>query len=253
MDNRNSEEINTAPPPSFYGPWATAGLTAMLFALPNLVFIFIMAFPYFLGHHIKSYNSYIFFQQHRAFFQVFHLGLNTFTILVLAWLVRQKGQSPREYLALHQVRWRTTLLWVLPALLFTAAFIIVLAVFDWEPIRFISTSIEFDGIAEMHLMFWMVAIVGPIFEEFLFRGFLYQGLAQSRLGSHRAVWIIALIDTAMHTPINAAAIFAYLALSFYHAYMRRQTGSTLPGLLHHLLHNMIIFLLYAADQWGAIA
>jgi membrane protease YdiL (CAAX protease family) len=83
-----------------------------------------------------------------------------------------------------------------------------------------------------------VVVLAPAFEELLFRGFLYAGLARSRLGPLGAIVVAAAGWAAIHRQydlIDAAAIFV-LGLLFGAA--RWRTGSTTLAFGLHAAVNL---------------
>ncbi|HPQ69103.1 MAG TPA: CPBP family intramembrane metalloprotease [bacterium] len=252
MQQNEMNDSRTAPPPSFYGPWATLGLTALLFIIPSLFFIFLMLAPYFLGLTKNWFDANQYLLQHRVYLTWVSSGLTLLALFLMLCMIQWKKWSLREYLVMHHVRWRTTLLWIIPPLMLLFFYGWLIMHFELKITRYMSNHPQLSTVGALHASFWRLSILGPILEDLLFWGFCYRGLEQTRLGSHGAVWLLGVIFAAAHTPTNATAILGFFPLSVYKGYMRRQTGSTLPGMLHHMLHNMIIFLAFAAVQWGAI-
>jgi membrane protease YdiL (CAAX protease family) len=92
---------------------------------------------------------------------------------------------------------------------------------------------------------WFIAgaIVAPVAEELIFRGFLYRGLAASRLGIIGAIVLTSLLWSGSHfdrTWLGSAEIaVAGLALGW----LRWRSESTIPGIAVHSLHNIVSLLL----------
>lgn len=100
----------------------------------------------------------------------------------------------------------------------------------------------------------LIAVVPAVFEEYFFRGFLWSAIehrdrTSGRRGSASdtasrtwtAWWITSLVFGAFHlimpNPLALERLVATTAMGFALGWVRRQTGSVLPGTLLHALHN----------------
>lgn len=100
----------------------------------------------------------------------------------------------------------------------------------------------------------LIAVVPAVFEEFFFRGFLWSAIEhRDQTDSHRgggqdtasrtwtAWWITSLVFGAFHlimpNPLALERLLATTAMGFALGWVRRRTGSVLPGTLLHILHN----------------
>jgi len=107
---------------------------------------------------------------------------------------------------------------------------------------------------------WIVALIAMIpavFEEYFFRGFLWGAIEQhSRVTAVRtrtlersaspstsltAWWVTSLVFGAFHlimpNPLALERLVATTAMGFVLGWVRRRTGSVLPGTLLHAVHN----------------
>ena len=114
--------------------------------------------------------------------------------------------------------------------------------------------------SNLFVYFLVAAIIGPIVEEVLFRGFMFRGLLatfrQGRLGKwmidHHlsnvaAVVVSAIMFTAAHalTGSNLVAFFMIFLVGCYLAEVYRRTGTLWPGILFHALNNGYAVLMLA--------
>jgi uncharacterized protein len=92
-----------------------------------------------------------------------------------------------------------------------------------------------------------VAVVAPIAEEIVFRGFLYGGLRQ-RIGVIGAMLVSASFFTALHMSLDL--FIPIFVLGIFLAWLYEYTGSLYPGILLHAANNAIsvvlLFLLQAS-------
>ena len=114
----------------------------------------------------------------------------------------------------------------------------------WEPI----TRMPF-GVTGALLLIAGVAVLGPLSEEVLFRGFLCPRLL-SQLGPRAAIWLSSIIFAILHLHYGIQTIMiVYDGLIL--AWARYRTGSILvPVLLHMMINGTIIALLLAGIDVG---
>ncbi|MCC7079479.1 MAG: CPBP family intramembrane metalloprotease [Burkholderiales bacterium] len=158
--------------------------------------------------------------------------------LVIAAAGLRDSLDPRAYLGLHWVSARELLRWVLVTLVIVAQTDLVLYLVKGEllPVQWV----EIYRSVHSPLLFWIALVVAtPIFEELLYRGFVFEGIRASRLGGLGAVLITALIWTLIHQeydPLEFAMIFI---VGLMLGIARLRTGSVLLTIVMHMLHNLI--------------
>ena len=86
------------------------------------------------------------------------------------------------------------------------------------------------------------AIFGPVSEELLFRGFMYRGLAASRLGTWGAIAVTTVLFAVIHlTSVSGEALwFHYVfvtVMGVMFGLLRARTGSLLPPMVVHSIWN----------------
>lgn len=87
----------------------------------------------------------------------------------------------------------------------------------------------------------IVVVLGPIVEEVFFRGFTYNAIKR-KWGVKSAIAVTSIVFAALH-----GTLFGFvpiLLLGFLLAYMYEKTGSLIPSITIHMLHNglMMLFL-----------
>jgi membrane protease YdiL (CAAX protease family) len=93
---------------------------------------------------------------------------------------------------------------------------------------------------------FFVVAVGPVVEEFFFRGFLY-GSFRTRLSFLPAALFAGLIFGAVHALTGPQAIPPLAVLGFCFCLIYEATGSILPTMVLHSLNNMLAF---GSDKYG---
>lgn len=129
---------------------------------------------------------------------------------------------------------------IIPALLVLLFVLAAIArIFSYEPPPQPVVEMYLKESTEPYLLFFtlFVAIVGPAIEEIFFRGFTYKAL-RARFGIKSAMLGSALIFAALH--MNFIAFFPILFLGLFLAYLYEKTGSLVPSMTVHMLHNFIM-------------
>jgi membrane protease YdiL (CAAX protease family) len=89
------------------------------------------------------------------------------------------------------------------------------------------------------LLFLAVIVAAPVFEETYFRGFLFRGLAHSRLRIVGALVITSVIFAAIHLQYDAYGMACVLVTGFFLGVARASTGSSTLAILLHGLNNLV--------------
>lgn len=88
--------------------------------------------------------------------------------------------------------------------------------------------------AEGILLVVGVALLAPLGEELVFRGYLHRVLG-ARMGVARSLWITSVLFAVIH--FNPASVLALLALGVVFAVLRARSGSIWPAVLAHAVQN----------------
>jgi uncharacterized protein len=95
---------------------------------------------------------------------------------------------------------------------------------------------------------WLLALLvigvgAPLSEELLFRGFLLQGLARSRLGFAGAALISTTIWAAMHAGYSVVGLVEVFLIGLLFSWLLWKTGSVRVAIFCHALYNSLIVLI----------
>jgi membrane protease YdiL (CAAX protease family) len=89
-------------------------------------------------------------------------------------------------------------------------------------------------------LFWIaVVIFAPLFEEVFFRGFMFVGFSQSRIGVVGTIGLTALIWALMHVQYDVYTIAGIFVLGILLGIIRFKTDSLWSPLLMHVFINLI--------------
>jgi membrane protease YdiL (CAAX protease family) len=85
-----------------------------------------------------------------------------------------------------------------------------------------------------------IGIGAPLSEELLFRGFLFSGLAKSRLGLLGTGILTAVLWTTLHFGYSIFGLIEVLAIGLYFAWLLVRTGSLWVPMFCHAVYNTVI-------------
>ena len=126
-----------------------------------------------------------------------------------------------------------------PLLVVFLAVSAVLRFFSWEPAPQEVVQMYLKRSAEPYLvpLTVFVALIGPAMEELFFRGFAYAGL-RKRFGALGGACISSAAFAALH--MHWAAFAPIFLLGLLLAYLYECSGSLVPSITAHMLHNLIM-------------
>ena len=158
--------------------------------------------------------------------------------LILVIIKIRRRATIAEYLGLRRITKKTILI-----LLAIVAGIILLSDIlnlilgnpfssDWM-VNIYNTSI-------WPVLFWIaVVICAPLFEEVFFRGFLFVGFRQSRIGVVGTIGLTALVWALLHVQYGVFEIATIFVLGIALGVIRHKTDSLWSPLLMHVFINLI--------------
>jgi membrane protease YdiL (CAAX protease family) len=89
------------------------------------------------------------------------------------------------------------------------------------------------------LLFFVIIFVYPIFEEVLFRGFLFKSIENSNLGGIWAVIITSFFWSILHIQYNLIIIIVIFIAGLIFGFSRLKTSSLFVPLVLHILQNFV--------------
>jgi uncharacterized protein len=180
----------------------------------------------------------------------FIMGLGTVISGILASaaiigvIKMKKGASVKEYLGLRKLS---------PKTLIVIIFITLALIVAVEGLSlFIDDTVESDFDTMLYdtsgwtVLFWLALVVfAPLQEELFFRGFLFAGIRDSRLGIGGAVVITSLIWAALHVQYNLYIMGIIFAMGVVMGVVRYKTKSIWSSLIIHGAYNLAVVLVIA--------
>ena len=171
------------------------------------------------------------------------LSFSTFATLlvcvpVIAGIAKLKRRSKlKDYLGLTVPRLRQVLQWSLITSVFCAVAKLILSLPHRTASHFFR---EAYGSANPRWVLWLaVAVAAPTTEEIFFRGFLFNGLAASRLRWYGATVITSALWAAMHPQYDWYQVSVIFAFGLILGTVRAMTNSTLLTIWLHCLVNVL--------------
>ena len=153
--------------------------------------------------------------------------------------IRLKATLPAgEYLRLVPVGAKTVLVWFAGLALLLVGSDILTYLLD-RPVA-PEIMVELYRTSRFAVLAWFAIIVaGPIFEEVLFRGFMFRGIQASALGNGGAILITAAAWAVIHVQYDAYLIATIFVLGIFFGVARARTGSLYPTIALHVVTNLI--------------
>jgi membrane protease YdiL (CAAX protease family) len=114
--------------------------------------------------------------------------------------------------------------------------------------------VNIDSTSVWPVLLWASLIIfAPIFEEAFFRGFLFEGFRQSRLGPVGAVLLTAFAWALLHIQYNLYGIATIFVMGILFGIVRIKTGSLWSTLIMHAFANMVALIQVALHLEGIIS
>jgi len=88
-----------------------------------------------------------------------------------------------------------------------------------------------------------IAIGAPLSEELLFRGFLFSGLAKSKLGLIGTGILTAVLWTMLHFGYSIFGLIEVLTIGLYFSWLLVRTGSAWVTIFCHAVYNTVVGLI----------
>ena len=159
------------------------------------------------------------------------------SLVIIAFVLLRKGISLKEYLAIKKLPFKVYALWSIFVLIFLFAWQGVSLV--WEPPDS-EWMMKTYQTAEYLPLFWFALVVAaPLVEELFFRGFLFEGLRDSWMGSVGAVLVTSIAWAAIHVQYEMFQIAIIGTLGILLGIAKVKTRSLYIPIAMHSFNNLI--------------
>ena len=213
------------------------GLTATITLIIFLCFtitqaVIVAAFAYLYPESSYEYLAY-------SNLGVISIGSSIIGFFVLAGFIRLKNNSIQPYLNIFKPKSKVIIVF----LMLSFFLMLILELISAQYPHLFETDFAIKSYKEANslpLFYLGVVFFGPVFEECLFRGFLFKGLEQSFLGGHGAVFVSSILFALVHIQYGIPILlFMLLPFSILLGYSRLKSGSLLLPILIHIINNFI--------------
>jgi membrane protease YdiL (CAAX protease family) len=161
--------------------------------------------------------------------------------LVFLFVKLRKQLSIRDYLCLNRVSAKCLLTWTAILLIFLAAMEGTTWLLGYDVAS--NVMVKAYRTAVIVPLFWAaIVIAAPVFEEIFFRGFMFQGIQQSRLGNVGAVFITSLVWSMLHVQYDIYQVLMIFAGGILLGIARARSNSTYLTIALHSLWSVIAML-----------
>lgn len=159
------------------------------------------------------------------------------SLLVILFSYIRDNISVREYLHLKMPGVKPLLFWILILVLFAAGMEALNHILERPIPEWMISSYASAGIVPL---FWITLVVAaPVFEELLFRGFLFEGLRYSALGSVGAVLITSALWAVIHIQYEWVEVVTIFAIGIIFGIAKIKTNSLYTVIILHALMNFV--------------
>lgn len=229
--------------PTPWGFWPTVGFSCIIAIVYTLIqvivaVVFIVAAmlrtPKF---DVKQFADGL--QTNGLFFAIATCAAAPLTIALIVLFAKiRKKITIKDYFCLNKTGWKELCKWCLIVLLFAACYD-TLTFLIKRPIVSPFMVSAYTTAYFTPLLWLTFIIVAPLVEEMFFRGFLFKGIENSRMGPVGAVIITSLVWSAMHTQYDAYSIAAIFLGGLLLGFARLKSNSIYPPIVMHALQNVI--------------
>lgn len=164
------------------------------------------------------------------------------TLLLLAIIKLKSGTVIKEYLALHVISFKEALKWLgigLLYLFFVQVFFSVIPHYFGIEVDVGNTTAEYNSADNLLLYYLTIVVLAPLFEEVLFRGFLFKSFMSTFLGKNGTIVITAVLFAIIHAQYDWIVMLNVLSVGLLFGYARAKSGSLLPPLIIHFMFNLL--------------
>ena len=164
---------------------------------------------------------------------------NPVVVALTLLLAKARTQiTVKQYLGLHRVRWRELGKWSLVVLLFVICHDTLIFLLG-RPIVPECMFAAYKTAYFVPLLLLALMVMAPVAEEIFFRGFLFKGIENSKLGPPGAIIITALAWSVMHLQYNIYGIAGIFVGGLLLGFARLRSNSIYPPIVMHTLQNII--------------
>ena len=248
-----SDVDSTEPRRQIWGPWSTTGFGLVVIVI-SIIVQAIISFVFIMAELITTATSDLDEFEFLEWLETLDLGLVLSLSIIISAVVGvgliiiiikvRKGLTITQYLGLRSVSIR--------AIFFSLAVSVGFLVLSSLVSLFFETPADSDIMLKAYessvwpALFWIAVVVfAPVFEEILFRGFLFEGFRHSRIGVVGTIIVTSLVWAGFHLQYGLLDIASIFVLGVLFGIVRHMTGSLWAPMLMHAFHNLVVTMMVA--------
>jgi membrane protease YdiL (CAAX protease family) len=170
-------------------------------------------------------------------------------VAILAFVVKiRRRQSFFDYLGIRQVEKKALAIWLLYGIVFLIAAYVCDRFFN-RPLIPEWMLTAYDSADYPWLFFFSVAVLGPLSEEFLYRGYVIKVWAESISGPIIGTVLLSLMWAATHLQYDLYDMTWIFLMGLILCVSRLRTNSIIPAFTIHMCWNtagLVMLVLYRA-------
>jgi membrane protease YdiL (CAAX protease family) len=230
--------------PSPWGFWATMGFSLVVLAV-FFILSFLTAVGFFAFTAAKNPGLNLSQFANSLSANGFYLSVTTSITapaciaLTVLFARLRGGLGVKDYLGFRKVTGRQLLGWLFLVLVFLSATDLLTHFLNRPVVP--SFPVDVYKTARFTVLLCLALIIlAPLYEEVLFRGFMFQGIRFSRIGPVGAVGITAFIWSILHWgQYDAYSVVTIFVFGVLCGVARLATGSTYLTIAMHALNNLV--------------
>jgi CAAX protease family protein len=227
----------------FWGAWATLGFSVLIYVI--IIILNIIIILYFLFSTSYSLDITVITNLINRFITdgqilAFTTFVNAFAGILLVYLIikLRKGHNFKEYIGFNTFKWKTFLYLILILIFYLWFFNIASIIYN----NTVTTEFVVDiykSNVSWYTVTFVIVIVAPVFEEIIFRGFIFEGILNSKLGKIGAVLITSIIWAVIHIQYDIFGISSIFVLGIILGMTKLKTNSIIYCIGGHIFINLL--------------
>lgn len=231
-----------------WGPWKSLGMTFLILIAQIVVSIACTILYIAYSEIVKpDFNTFRFLAKLESnhLFALTTMAISAPIIMGMVFLFAKLSKYPvNAYLGLIKPAAKQIGLWLAATLLFLASSGFILELLGVKDPEFMQ-SINKDNTYVFILLALLTMSVIPLYEEFVFRGFLYTGLRYSKAGVAGAIIIPSFLWSVIHMQYEPMIILSIFFQGIVFGIARYKTGSIwVPVAMHSFSNALASLALY---------
>jgi membrane protease YdiL (CAAX protease family) len=227
----------------WWGFWSTLGFSFLLFVIINIInTALILYFVFTCSYQFDTVVLTRLISQIATDGKVilYTTMINAFISILFLYLVIliREGQSFIDYIGIKTLK-LINIFYLFLALIiyiFTFSYLSILLT-DTNSTKFIDAIYKSN--VPWYLITFNIVIVAPIYEEFLFRGFLFNGILHSKFGPIGAVLFSSIAWAIIHVQYDWFGIISILFLGLILGFTKLKTNSIIYCIIGHMFINLM--------------